>query len=84
MQMHPVFHVSLLEHAANDPSPGQRQPPSPPIEADGEDEYVDDILDSRRVAVGRSNQIGKVQSGAERELEAQAKGSEQILKEHGL
>jgi transposase InsO family protein len=48
MQVHPVFHVSLLEPAAQDPLPGQRQPPPPPVEIDGEQEwFVDSILDSR-------------------------------------
>ena len=48
MRIHPVFHVSLLEHAAGDPFPGQRQQPPPPVIVDGEEEYyVDDILDSR-------------------------------------
>ena len=48
MQVHPVFHVSLLEPAAQDPLPGQRQPPPPPVEIDGEEEwFVDSILDSR-------------------------------------
>jgi hypothetical protein len=48
MQVHPVFHVSLLEHAANNPFPGQWLPPPPPVEVDGEEEYhVDEILDSR-------------------------------------
>ena len=48
MQIHPVFHVSLLEHAAQDPFPGQRQPPPPPVVVDGEEEhYVDEVLDSR-------------------------------------
>jgi hypothetical protein len=48
MRIHPVFHVSLLEPAANDPYPGQRQPPPPPVEIDGEPEwYADAILDSR-------------------------------------
>jgi transposase InsO family protein len=48
MRIHPVFHVSLLESAANDPYPGQRQPPPLPVEIDGEPEwYADAILDSR-------------------------------------
>jgi transposase InsO family protein len=48
MQVHPVFHVSLLELAAQNPLPGQRQPAPPPVEIDGEQEwYVDRILDSR-------------------------------------
>ena len=47
MRIYPVFHVSLLEHAADDPSPGQLQPPPPPVEVDGEQEYHVDILDSR-------------------------------------
>ena len=47
MQVHPVFHVSLLEPAAQDPLPGQQQPPPPPVEIDGEQEwFVDSILDS--------------------------------------
>jgi hypothetical protein len=48
MQIHPVFHVSLLEHAANDPFPGQTSPPPPPVIVDGEEEWeVERILDSR-------------------------------------
>ena len=48
MRIHSVFHVSLLEHAASDPFPGQRQQPPPPVIVDGMEEYyVDDILDSR-------------------------------------
>ena len=48
VRLHPVFHVSLLEPAANDPYPGQLQPPPPPVEVDGEEEWlVDDILDAR-------------------------------------
>jgi len=54
MQIHPVFHVSLLEHAANNPFPGQQNPPPPPVEIDGEEEYfVDRILDSRLFGRGR-------------------------------
>ena len=29
MKIHPVFHVSLLEHAREDPYPGQQVPPPP-------------------------------------------------------
>ena len=47
--VHPVFHVNLLEPAATyDPHPGYVQPPSPPIEVDGEIKYeVTAIVDSR-------------------------------------
>ena len=48
MQVHPVFHVSLHEHAADDPVPGQRVELPPPVVVDGEEEYrVDEVLDSR-------------------------------------
>ena len=48
VRLHPVFHVSLLEHAAGDPLPGQRSPPPPAIIVDGEEEWeVERVLDSR-------------------------------------
>lgn len=48
MRIHPVYRVSLLEHAAGDPFPGQHQLPPPLVEVDGEEEYyVDEILDFR-------------------------------------
>ncbi|KAH0613238.1 uncharacterized protein H6S33_009618 [Morchella sextelata] len=48
MKVHPVFHVSLLSSAANDPLPGQQQLPPPPVEVEGQEEWeVESILDSR-------------------------------------
>ena len=47
VKLHPVFHVSLLGHAANDPLPRQRSPPPPAIIVDGEEWEVERVLDSR-------------------------------------
>jgi hypothetical protein len=48
MTCHNVFHVSLLEPAADDAYPGQNMEPPPLVEIDGEDEYfIEAILDSR-------------------------------------
>ena len=47
VQLHLVFHVSLLELASDDPFPGQTSPLPPPIIVDGEEEWeVEKILDS--------------------------------------
>ena len=54
MRIHPVFNVSLLRPAANDPVPGQYQPAPPPIEVEGLEEWeVEDIVDSRWERRGR-------------------------------
>ena len=46
--IHPVFHVSQLEPATPNQIPNRTQPPPPPIEISGEDEYeIAAILDSK-------------------------------------
>jgi hypothetical protein len=48
MNVHPVFHVSLLEPIRGDPAPGQRLPPPEPVIIDREPEYeVEDVVNSR-------------------------------------
>ena len=48
MKYHPVFHLSLLEPAANNPLAGQKQPAPPPIIVDDNVEFeVEEILDSK-------------------------------------
>ena len=67
MRIHPVFHVPLLEHAADDPFPGQRAEPPPPVMVDGEEEqYVDGILDSREYGRWRKLQYLIKWSGEDR------------------
>jgi hypothetical protein len=59
MKIHPVFHVSLLTPASNPDLPDfpeRRIPPPPPVEVQGQEEWVvREILDSRRH--GRSRQL---------------------------
>ena len=46
--VHPVFHVSQLEPCVPNTIPNRVQPPTPPIEVDGEPEYeIEEILDSK-------------------------------------
>jgi hypothetical protein len=54
MRIHPVFHVNLLRPVAENPLPGQRQEPPPPVEVEGLEEWeVEEILDSRWDRRGR-------------------------------
>ena len=47
IRIHPVFHVSLLRPTTTDPVPRQLQPPLPPVEVDGIEEWeVEEIVDS--------------------------------------
>jgi hypothetical protein len=49
MQIHPVFHSSLLRLDPDNPLPRQVQEPPPPIEIEGEEEFeVSKVNDSRR------------------------------------
>jgi hypothetical protein len=47
MRIHPVFNVNLLCPATDNPVPGQRQPPPPPVEVEGIEQYeVEEVVDS--------------------------------------
>ncbi len=46
--IHPVFHVSQLEPVEENIIPNRTQPPPPPVEVDGEEQYeIAQILDSK-------------------------------------
>jgi transposase InsO family protein len=58
MRIHPVFNVRLLRPAAENPAPGQRHEPPPPVEVQGLEEWeVEDILDSRIERRGRNGRL---------------------------
>ena len=44
VQIHPVFHVSLLKHTSNIRYPGQIAPPPLPVIVDGEEEWEVEII----------------------------------------
>jgi hypothetical protein len=48
MRIHPVFHGSLLDPYHENTIPGRVQPPPPPIEVEGEEEWeIAEVLDSK-------------------------------------
>jgi hypothetical protein len=48
IEVHDVFHVSLLEPYCKSTVPGRHQPPSPPEEVEGEENWeVELVADSR-------------------------------------
>ena len=60
LQVHPVFHVSLLKRYEENPKDfiSRESPPAPEIQADGSEKYeVDKILDKRVITRGRAQQV---------------------------
>jgi hypothetical protein len=50
MRIHPVFHESLLSPYHANTIPGRTQPPPPPVEVEGQQEFeVEEVLDSKIV-----------------------------------
>ena len=53
IQIHPVFHISLLTPYATDPLLRQTQPPAQPIEVDGDVSWeIKEIYDSKHTREG--------------------------------
>lgn len=48
-QLHPVFHVSLLEPYRPNTIPGRKEPPPLPVEVDGEKEYEVESIEYSRI-----------------------------------
>ena len=56
--VHPIFHISQLEPAHPNTIPGRVQPPHPPVEVEGEEEYeIDEIVDSKKQKFGKQTRI---------------------------
>jgi hypothetical protein len=49
LRIHPVHHISLIEHAKEVPLPGQRVTPPPLLEIDGDQEYAVERVDDSRI-----------------------------------
>jgi hypothetical protein len=55
IKIHPVFHISLLELAPDDPLPGQPQLPPPSVVIEEMEEYaVEEVLDFSGLQNGTS------------------------------
>ena len=51
---HPVYHVSLLDKAVQNPYPRQSVPPPPPVIVNDEEEFVvEEILDAKMFGRGK-------------------------------
>ncbi|KAG9249467.1 uncharacterized protein F5Z01DRAFT_669115 [Emericellopsis atlantica] len=63
MRIQPVFYTNLLRPATDDPLPGQKHPPPPPVEVDGGEEFeVKEVIDSRSERRGRGRLSSTAQS----------------------
>jgi hypothetical protein len=69
MKIHNVFHPGLLRRAPEDPLPGQKNAPPPPVVVDGKEEWtVDDILDAKQFGRGKRLKYRVKWSGYDRDL----------------
>ena len=69
MKIHNVFHPGLLRRAPEDPLPGQKNAPPPPVVVDGKEEWtVDEILDAKQFGRGKRLKYRVKWSGYDRDL----------------